>query len=324
VDDQPTLRGRAIKHFAPLIICAGVLILGIRCYTGPLTDIPARPVTQSPPLYAIAECCNHRLNGVRNMSSATFLTGLSTVEWDKWIVAAFTIAIALYTRALNSSTRGLWQESRIASNIAEKAANAALKSASAAAASIRPWIRCEIRLTSPLVYTSQGDANIDVEVTLTNVGHSPAIAVRGTVFFTVRESRRGDPLAQLKRAEGSDRELHARKNEIGLPHGELLGEVGHMLMPGDSFEWKDTVLLPRSEIDFVTRTSSEHPAPFWPLLCGLVSYGYQMTDERVHTAFVREITARTNHVPTYIRQGQRIERNSLEIIRHSLYSDYVT
>lgn len=199
----------------------------------------------------------------------------------EWITAASAAISVALTSVLALSTWALWKETRRLAKGAEiqtenirKSISYADSSAQSAIeqlkisrdsmiADLRPWLSIEITPASNLEISEDGIWHIRYEMTLRNVGRSPALGIR---YKNILVSKQDDVETQLNTIERLFKNSRNNKNikrngNIIFPGGELkiidvisspkLDMPKISLPVSNSFPWPDDFVSPRFLVSFV-------------------------------------------------------------------------
>ena len=197
-------------------------------------------------------------------------------------IELFTLALAVSTIFLWADTNGLRklalkqsEDMQASLQIARDAANAAVQandiSRDIFVATERPWVTAAIRAGSPLTYDVDG-LNVALQLTLKNVGHSPAKDVFVDLRLLSLTQGNADPSALLQEMVNA-----AKQRPPGC--------FGHQLFPGSTFDQnistatgKDQLEQLLKEIDFVILHA---------VIC--ISYRFVFESGVHHTGYVLDI-----------------------------------
>jgi len=197
------------------------------------------------------------------------------------ITALATGVMAIFTGRLWFSTEKLWSEAKAASEIANKTAEAAKKSADTALLSIRPWLSCSAKIVGQVAYNAEGAANFPTQITVRNVGSSPATNVH--LFFTPRlilqASGEKHSILQLQELEEQCRSLGWHEMEPGV-----------LLFPGKKFRYRINLPIRRDAIIASCKGFPEGQFYFWAEMIVLVSYAYPLGAEKATTGAIYSLS----------------------------------
>jgi hypothetical protein len=183
---------------------------------------------------------------------------------DKAVVAISTMVIALFTVFLVVATASLFISS-------ERVAEAGKKSAEIAEGTLiatnRPWVSIlAVGSGSALTWEERG-ARLTIQITVKNVGKSPAFDMAVEAHQFVLGAKTGDLGSEVKKYCAE-----VRKRQIARAAG---GHKGEVLFPDDVLRSSFGLLFPRDEVDLAVKKNGM--SFFSPVAVVCVDYRSEVT-----------------------------------------------
>jgi hypothetical protein len=149
----------------------------------------------------------------------------------------------------------------------------------------RPWVYEKVAIAKPLTYDTAGDAIIDLNFLLTNIGHSPAAAT--SVNLTAFAEHTPDFITAQKQVCDPIRNRPPSAHAIGVS-----------MFPGEQIVLGEVVSVPRKQIDaevaywtdrFKLEKGKKPLIPFVPVVVGCIDYRFEFAPGHHQTPFIFEI-----------------------------------